>query len=121
MTITINNSNIADNAPPGTVVGILTVTDASGKIIPCNFMLTKGSGGHFAVSGNNLITAFTGSITPGHHSVHVRANGVSTRFKDTATFIITVRAPQRELGGVERRRHSKAIGNRAPQLDDDTE
>jgi hypothetical protein len=97
MTITIDNSNVADNAPPGTVVGMLTVTDASGKIIPCNFTLNKGSGGYFAISGSNLITVFTGSITPGYYSVHVRANGIYTRLSVSATFTITVRVPQPTL------------------------
>jgi hypothetical protein len=100
MTIAINNSNVADNAPPGTVVGMLTVMDASGKIIPCNFLLTKGSSGDFAISGNYLITVFTGSITPGYYSVSVRANGIYIRFKDSATFTITVRVPQPTPTGV---------------------
>jgi hypothetical protein len=94
MTITINSLNVADNAPPGTVVGVLTVTDANDQIIPSNFMLTKRSGGYFAISGNNLITVFTGSITPGYYSVRVRANGIYTRFNDSATFTITVGVPQ---------------------------
>jgi len=98
MTISINNSNVADNAPPGTVVGMLTAMDAQGNIIPCNFALTKGSGGYFAISGNNLITEFTGSITPGYYSVRVRANGINTRFSASATFIITVRAPPTPTG-----------------------
>jgi hypothetical protein len=94
MTITISNSNVADNAPLGTVIGALTVTDGSGNIIPCNFMLTKRSAGHFGVSGNNLLTIFTGPITPGCYSLRVRANGIYTRYKDSATFTITVTVPQ---------------------------
>jgi hypothetical protein len=94
MTITISNSNVADNASLGTVIGVLTVTDANGEIIFSNFTLTKRSGGRFAISGNNLITVFIGSITPGYYSVRIQANGIYTRFKDSATFTIRVRVPQ---------------------------
>jgi hypothetical protein len=41
MTISISNLRIADNAPTHTTVGVLTATDEAGKIIPCNFILTK--------------------------------------------------------------------------------
>jgi hypothetical protein len=41
MTISISNLTINNNAPAGTVLGVLTAQDASGTIIPCNFTLTK--------------------------------------------------------------------------------
>src|SRR5271169_5664063 len=93
MTITISNLKVADNAPAGTTVGMLTVTDARGNNIPCNFTLTKGSGGYFAIAASNLITVWTGSIAPGYYSVRVRANGISTRFSVSGSFTITVGAP----------------------------
>jgi predicted regulator of Ras-like GTPase activity (Roadblock/LC7/MglB family) len=93
MTITISNLKVADNAQAGTIVGMLTVTDAQGNIIPCNFTLTKGSGSYFAISDSNLITVWIGSIAPGYYSVRVRANGISTRFSTSGSFTITVGAP----------------------------
>jgi hypothetical protein len=92
MTITISNLKVADNAPAKTTVGTLTARDARGRIIPCNFTLKKGSSSYFAISSNNLITAWTGSIAPGSYPVYIRANGINTRFSGSATFTITVRA-----------------------------
>jgi hypothetical protein len=92
MTITISNLRVADNAPAGTIIGMLTATNAPGTVIPCNFMLTKKSAGYFAISGANLITQWTGSIAPGYYSVRVRANGINSRFSGSATFTITVGA-----------------------------
>ena len=56
MTIAISNLYVASNAPTGTTVGVLTATDEAGKIIPCNFILTKKSSGYFAISNDKLIT-----------------------------------------------------------------
>ena len=92
MTITISNLTVADNAPVGTTIGMLTATDARGCIIPCNLKLTKQSARYFAVSVSNLITASTGLISPGYYSVRVRANGINTRFSGSATFTIIVEA-----------------------------
>ena len=83
--IMIDNLNVDDNAPIGTTIGMLTATDAAGGVIACDFTLTKGSRGYFAISSNSLITAWVGSITPGYCSVRVRANGTSTRFSASAT------------------------------------
>ena len=49
MTITISNLTVAQNAPAGTTVGVLTTINASGKFIPCNFILKQG-GVNFAIS-----------------------------------------------------------------------
>jgi hypothetical protein len=65
MTIQISNLTVKDNAPQATIIGVLAAYDASGAVIPCTFTLTKNSGGFFAISGNNLVTAFGGSISPG--------------------------------------------------------
>jgi len=75
---------------PGTTVGVLTARDASNTVIPCNFTLTKGSAGFFAVSGNNLVTAWSGSTVAGNYPVRVHANGINTRFSGNATFTIMV-------------------------------
>src|SRR5215472_16432774 len=92
MTITITNLTVTQNAPAGTIVGVLTARDV-GSIIPCNFILSKKAGGYFAISSNNLVTVWNGSIAPGYYPVRVRAVGVSTRFRGSATFVINVITP----------------------------
>ena len=91
MTITISNLTVAPSAPTGTLVGVLTARDA-GSIVPCNFITSKRSSGYFAISSNNLITLWSGSIAPGYYPVRVRAVGISKRFSESATFIINVTA-----------------------------
>src|SRR5580693_5491514 len=90
MAITISNLTVSNNAPTGTTIGVLVTTDASGTVIPCNYMLTKGSIGYFAIAGNNLITAWSAPATPGHYSVRLRAIGASTVFSGSATFTVDV-------------------------------
>jgi len=92
MTITITNLTIAKNAPSGTIVGVLSGRDV-GTIIPCNFLLSKKASGYFAISGNNLITVWNGSIAPNYYCVRVRATGTTTRFSGKATFNISVIDP----------------------------
>src|SRR5271166_3499202 len=92
MTITISNLTVPDNAPTGTVVGTLVAMDAKGTVVPCNFIMTKKSAGYFAISGNELITVWSGSIPPGYYPVHVRANGINRKFGASASFVITVTA-----------------------------
>jgi hypothetical protein len=94
MMITIDNLTVAANAPTGTTVGVLTARDVPGSVIPCNFALTKQAGGFFAISGNNLVSVWVGSIVPGFYPLRVRANGINTRFSSSATFIVTVAADQ---------------------------
>ena len=43
MSITISNLTVSNTAPTGTTIGLLTTTDASGTVIPCSYILTKGS------------------------------------------------------------------------------
>src|ERR1700730_12525577 len=90
MTITISNLNVAANALFGTTVGILTAIDNAENTIPSKFILTKTASGYFAVSNNNLITNWKGSIAPGHYSVRVRAYGIDGEFTTSATFTIAV-------------------------------
>jgi hypothetical protein len=91
VTISISNLTINNNASFGTVVGVLTAQDASGTVIPCNFRLTKGSAGHFAISGNNLISVWDGSTVAGNYTVRVHANGINTWFGGNTTFTILVK------------------------------
>ena len=90
MSITSSNLTVSNTAPAGTTIGLLTTTDASGTAIPCNYMLTKGSIGYFAIAGDNLITAWTAPATPGHYSIRLRALGSNTRFSGSATFTVEV-------------------------------
>jgi hypothetical protein len=57
------------------------------------FHIIKKSGGYFAISSNNLITVWSGSIAPGYYPVRVRAVGINTRFSASATFFINVIDP----------------------------
>jgi hypothetical protein len=92
MTIAINNLTVNNTAPQATIIGVLAAYDASGIVIPCTFTLTKNSAGFFAVAGNNLVTAFNGSISPGTYSVRVRALGLATGFIASAIFNVSVMA-----------------------------
>src|SRR5262249_18839842 len=89
MTITIGNLTVPLSAPVGTIVGVLTATDV-GSVISCNFILSKKSSGYFAISSNNLIAVWSGSIAPGYYPVRVRAVGINARFSGSATFTINV-------------------------------
>ncbi|MGA7259371.1 MAG: hypothetical protein WBX30_00485, partial [Stellaceae bacterium] len=75
MAITISNLTSGNSVPAGTAIGVLTTTDASGTVIPCNYILTKGSIGYFAIAGNNLVTAWSVPAAPGYYSVRIRAIG----------------------------------------------
>jgi hypothetical protein len=90
VTIQISNLTVNNNAPQATIIGVLAAYDASGTIIPCTFTLTKNSPGFFAVSGYNLVTAFSGSISTGIYSVRVRALGPATGFIASAIFNVSV-------------------------------
>jgi hypothetical protein len=92
MSIAISNIKVANNAPAGTVVGALTAMDATGIVRPCNFILTKQAAGYFSISTDSLVTAWEGSIKPGHYAVTVRAKGINTRFTADARFTIDVTA-----------------------------
>jgi hypothetical protein len=85
--------NISNNVPPGTRVGVLTARDASGNIIPCDYSLTKGSSGYFAVTGDELVTTWTTPTAPSYYSVRIHGIGRDTRFAGTAIFAVNVMAP----------------------------
>jgi hypothetical protein len=89
MTITISNLTVTQSTPAGTIVGVLTAREV-GSIIPCNFILSKKASGYFAISSNNLVTVWNGSIAPGYYPVRVRAVGINTQFSASATFVISV-------------------------------
>ena len=95
MTISISNLTINNNAIPGTTVGVLTARDSTSAGIPCNFTLTKGSAGFFTISGNNLVTAWSGSTVAGNYPVRVHANGINNCFSGNARFtaVVTTAAP----------------------------
>src|SRR5690242_10591678 len=90
MAITISNLSISNSVLNGTTIGVLTTVDPSGAVIPCNYMLTKGSNGYFAIAGNNLVTAWSMAATPGHYTVRIRAIGSNTIFTGSATFTVQV-------------------------------
>jgi len=92
MTILLSNATINNDAPAQTIIGTLSAQDQSGNVIPCNFSLTKGSIGYFAVSGNQLMTAWSSPAAPGFYSVRVHAIGSTMRFSGRATFTIAVAA-----------------------------
>jgi hypothetical protein len=93
MAVSISNLSVKNNAPAGTIVGVITAQDASGNTVNCNFALTKESAGFFAISGSNLITTWNGLAASGNYSVRVNAVGTSTRFSGKAKFTIMVEAP----------------------------
>jgi hypothetical protein len=90
MAIIISNLYVGNNVPDGTTIGVLTTIDQSGTVIPCNYILKKGSIGYFAIAGNNLVTAWSVPATPGRYSVRIRAIGSSTIFSSSATFTVEV-------------------------------
>ena len=90
MAITISNLSISNTALAGTPIGVLTTTDESGTVIPCNYMLTKGSIGYFAIAGSDLVSAWSAPATPGQYSVRIRATGSDTMFSGSATFTVDI-------------------------------
>jgi hypothetical protein len=93
MTITISNLKIVSDAAYGTVLGVLTARAADDAIVDCNYALSRGDSDLFAVSGNQLFTAWRTPPPAGIYSVRIRATGISTRFSGSATFTISVVDP----------------------------
>jgi hypothetical protein len=86
--ISLTKSTFSSTAPIGTVVGALTLFNASLAPMGANFILTEGCAGFFAISGNNLVTS---SLIPvGTYSVDVSAVGTKTYWEDEGIFLITV-------------------------------
>jgi hypothetical protein len=90
MVVNISNTTVADNVPVGTIVGVLTATQGT-IVIPCTFGLAVNPNNYFAISGNNLVTAQSGSLAQGQYSVKVSATPVSLSADNT--FTISVTAP----------------------------
>jgi hypothetical protein len=93
MAISISKLTVNNNAIFGTVVDMLSAYDGSGNLVNCSFSLTKGSTGLFAIVGNNLVSAWTGSIPAGYYFVRINAAGTSVKFSGKASFEIQVQAP----------------------------
>jgi hypothetical protein len=93
VTITIDNLTISNNAPAGTVIGVLTASDAVGDVVPCNYALTKSASGFFAISDDKLVAAWNMPVAIGYYSVRVRGIGITTRFGGSATFTVNVQMP----------------------------
>jgi hypothetical protein len=101
--ITIDTLTVNNDASAGTIIGTLSAWDASGNVVPCNYTLTKGSAGLFAVSDGKLITIWGTPITPGYYSVRVHAVGTTTRFSGSATFTanVVIAASSSASGGAQ--------------------
>jgi hypothetical protein len=89
MAISIDSLTVSTNALAGATIGVLTVKDASGAALTSEYILTKGSAGFFAISGNNLVTE-RGSIPVGNYSVRIHAVATNSWFSDNANFVIAV-------------------------------
>ncbi len=93
MTISISNLTVSSDASAQAIIGVLTTLDASGNKILCDYTLTKGSVGQFALSGDMLVAAWAIPPAPGHYFVRVHAMGVNTRFRGSAWFAVKVEMP----------------------------
>ena len=86
--IAISNLTFSTKAPVGTVVGALSLLNASLVGMNANFILDQGCAGFFAISGSNMVTS---SVIPvGTYSVVVSAVGTKTWWEDEGTFVVTV-------------------------------
>jgi hypothetical protein len=90
MSVYLGNPNVVTNVPAGTVVGTLTATQGSTSI-PCTFSLVKNPNNYFAINGNNLVTAQSGSMVAGPYSVQIDA--VPVTLSDSPTFTIAATSP----------------------------
>jgi hypothetical protein len=90
MKIIISNLTIASDAPAGTIIGVLTTRDETGNEIPCNYALTKGSVGNFAISGDKLVASWAMPPVVGYYAVRIRAIGISALFNGSAWFTVNV-------------------------------
>jgi hypothetical protein len=89
--IGINKLTVSTTAAIGTVVGGLTLFNASMVAMNANFILTDDAAGFFGLSGNNIVTMNT-PIPVGSYSINVSAVGTKTYWSDEASFTITVTA-----------------------------
>ncbi len=86
--IALNKSTFSSTAPVGTVVGTLSLLNASLVSMGANFILNDGCAGFFAISGSNIVTL--NLIPVGNYSVLVSAVGTKTYWDDEGSFVITV-------------------------------
>jgi hypothetical protein len=92
--ISLSNVTIPATSQRGTSVGVIRVTDPTGKDIPCNLMLDPESAAFFAIAGRagagTLITARAPPMPVGYYAITVKAYGVNATFSDEAAFVIHV-------------------------------
>ena len=87
--IKIDNLSVSSTAPAGTVVGTLSLMDASNTMRAANFMCTKDAAGFFAIAGGKLVTVKTPTPT-GTYPVKVKAVGTAVWLDGVANFVVTV-------------------------------
>jgi hypothetical protein len=86
--ISLNKTTFSTSAPIGTVVGTLSLLNASVTSMGATFILTDGCAGFFAISGYNIVTL---SLIPvGNYSIRVNAVGTKTYWDDKGVFQISV-------------------------------
>jgi hypothetical protein len=89
MALSLSNLAISTKAPAGTVVGTLTLLNASAVAMQANFLLDDNQAGFFGISGNNIVTESV-SLPPGNYSVSVSAVGNKTYWSARGCFTIKV-------------------------------
>jgi hypothetical protein len=89
MSLSLSKLTVSGTAAAGTVVGVLSMLNASAAVMQANFILGKGSAGFFAISGNNLVTV-NPSLSAGNYSVFVRGVGTKTYWSDEGYFNILI-------------------------------
>src|SRR4051794_23626414 len=92
MALLLSNTTVSGKATAGTVVGALSMVNASGAPLQSNFILGEDSAGCFSVSGNNLVTV-NASLPVGNYSVYVCGVGTKTYWSDEGYFHIAVTPP----------------------------
>jgi len=89
MAVSINNLTVSSTAPANTVIGGLSLRDASGVNQPAHFLLTQNSAGFFNLSGSNLRTTLT-PLPPGFYSVRIDGTATNVRLRGKAYFTVQV-------------------------------
>jgi hypothetical protein len=89
MALSLSNMTVSGKAAAGTVVGTLSLLNASAAAMQADFILDDNCAGFFGVSGNNLVT-MAAALPPGHYSVAVSAVGTKTYWAADGNFTITV-------------------------------
>ena len=95
--IVLSNNTVAADAPPGTVVG--SFAESVGSV--SQYYLLYNQNGMFSISGDNLVTAWNGTVEPGRYPIVVLAGGLGLFFIDFGLFFITVEAPKATTVGVD--------------------